>query len=79
MEPSPSSFSAGDLFQINPNFVGNRAFAGCFLVATEIKTWGIQGYVQALGESRAERGGQAFIRIDWEDIEYIGRAIWAVI
>lgn len=73
-----SQYQPGDIFQINPNFSGNRAFAGCFLVATEIKAWGVMGYVQALGESRAERGGQAFIRIEWENIEPVGRAAWMI-
>lgn len=48
------------------------------MVATEIKAWGVMGYVQALGESRAERGGQAFIRIEWENIEPVGRAAWMI-
>lgn len=81
MLPPPDLDQAcpGLVFQIDPEFDGNKAFAGCFLVATEIKTWGVQGYVQALGETRSERGGLAYIRIKWEDIEFIGTAVWACI
>lgn len=68
----------GDLVQLNPNLVGNKAFAGCIMVVTELKEWGAQGYVQSLGEMRDIQGGQAFYRAHWPEIEYVGRAIWMI-
>jgi hypothetical protein len=64
----------GDVVQISPD-CPNRPFAGCMMTVTEPKAWGAQGYVQALGEDE-QPGGQAFIRIKWEDMEFVGRAPW---
>lgn len=67
---------AGDLVQLNPELVGNKAFAACIMVVTEPKEWGAQGYVQALGEKNSEPGGQAFYRAQWPEMELVGRAEW---
>lgn len=66
----------GQLVQLNPDLVGNKAFAGCIMVVTEPKEWGAQGYVQALGESRDIPGGQAYIRVQWQEMELVGEAEW---
>ena len=62
--------SHGQVVQINPETVGNKAFAGCFMVVTEPKSWGAQGYVQALGD-RERPGGRAYYRAKWEEMEPI--------
>lgn len=64
----------GSLVQINPE-TKNKMFAGCIVVVTGIKSWGIQGYVQTLGTD-SKLGGQAFLRPTWEDIEPVGHAYW---
>lgn len=51
----------GDLVQLNPKLVANKMFASCFMVVTEPKPWGAQGYVQSLG-AEGSLGGQAFYR-----------------
>lgn len=68
----------GGIVQIAPDCETNPAFGGCLLIVTEIKGWGVQGYVQALGASRdAGMGGQAYIRLKWDEIEPTGgRAVW---
>ena len=58
----------GCVLQISPEFETNPAFRCCMLVVSEVKSWGVQGYVQALGETREKMGGQAFIRCTWEDV-----------
>jgi hypothetical protein len=69
----------GSIVQLNPEFAANLAFAGCLVVVDKVYGWGIQGYVQALGESREQPGGQAYIRAKWEDIEPTGGvAVWRV-
>lgn len=68
----------GYLVQLNPETVGNKAFAGCVMVVTEPKEWGAQGYVQALGESADKPGGQAYYRAKWEEMEVVGVAEWVV-
>jgi len=68
----------GDIVQLNPEKVGNKMFAGCMLIVTEVKTWGVQGYVQGLGENR-KPGGQAYYRADWDEFEWTGgKTVWTV-
>lgn len=62
-----------DVVQIDPNTTANPMFAGCFMVITELKSWGAQGYVQALGNN-GEPGGQAYYLAKWEEMHYIGTA-----
>lgn len=65
----------GQLVQLNPETVKNKAFAACIMVITEPKTWGAQGYVQALG-TREAAGGQAYYRAAWDEMEPVGVAEW---
>lgn len=72
------SLKPGDVVQLNPEAVRNRAFAGCFMTVTEVHDSWVQGYVQALGESFREAGGAAYYRAGRAEFEGpIGRAIWA--
>lgn len=69
----------GDLVQLNPDTVQNKAFAGCIMIVTEPKKFGAQGYVQALGERNGEGpGGRAYYRAKFEEMELVGRAEWFV-
>ena len=67
----------GDVVQLNPETVGNKMFAACFMVITEPKSWGAQGYVTALGEN-GNPGGAAFYRASHEEMFYIGKAEWMI-
>ena len=67
--------SNGDVLQIDPNNAGNPMFAGCMLTVTEVKPWGVQGYVQTLGEN-GQIGGQVYYREKWENLEKVGSAVW---
>lgn len=67
----------GDIVQLSPDKCGNPMFGGCMLVVTEPKGFGAQGYVQALGEN-GKRGGQAYYRAKFEEMEYVGLAYWVV-
>jgi hypothetical protein len=73
----PQELTPGNVVQLNPETVGNPMFAGCFMVVTEPKTWGAQGYVTALGEG-GQPGGAAYYRAKWEEMELIGHAEWIV-
>ncbi len=66
----------GDLVQLNPELIGNKAFAACILVVTDTYEWGVQGYVQALGETQDQPGGQAYLRVQWPEMELVGKAEW---
>ena len=74
----PTELQPGDVVQLNPETVGNPAFAGCMLVVSEAKAFGCQGYVQALGHTRECRGGQAYYRAKWAEMEYVGHAVWSI-
>ena len=63
--------NVGDIVQVNPEV---EVFGGCMVVVTEVKPWGIQGYVQSAGVS-----GQQYIRLKTEKIEATGgKAVWVV-
>ena len=67
----------GDIVQLDPDKTENRMFAACLMVVSELKPWGVQGYVQALGEN-GEPGGQAYYRAKHGTFEacHNGRAPW---
>ena len=69
------SLRIGHLVQLNPETVKNKMFTACIMVITEVKPWGAQGYVQALGES-GQPGGQAYYRARWDEMELVGIAEW---
>ncbi|HEU5433111.1 MAG TPA: hypothetical protein VFU81_15700, partial [Thermomicrobiales bacterium] len=50
-------------------------FGGCFLIVTEVKSWGVQGYV-AMPE--AGKTARAYYRVHSDQMARIGRAEWVV-
>lgn len=64
------SCRVNDVLQIDPEH--DPVFGGCFMIVTEVKPWGVQGYVQIPGE----KGGQAYYRCNYEHLFFIGRAEW---
>ncbi len=61
----------GDIVQINPNH--DEVFGACFMVVTEPKSWGAQGYFQAPGES-----GLAYYRVNFDNAVKVGTVEWMV-
>ena len=61
----------GDIVQVDPS---KEMFGGCMVVVTEVKTWGVQGYVQSAGVD-----GKQYSRLNFEEV-YItgGKAVWSV-
>lgn len=57
---------ANDVVQIIPT----HKWGGCFVLVTEVKKWGIQGFVQIPMQ------GQAYIRLNLGEYEKIGTAIF---
>lgn len=66
-----------DVVQIAPD--ASDWAGGCFAIVTEVKSWGMQGFVQMPCTSRGdpESGGRAFIRLKSEQFVRIGRAEWS--
>jgi hypothetical protein len=73
MKPEPP-LKFGELVQLNPDTVRIKAFAGCFMVVTEPKAFGAEGFVQVLGADRYTPGGQAYYRAHWDEMEWVGVA-----
>jgi hypothetical protein len=60
-----------DIVQVAPDY---EMFGGCMVVVTELKSFGIQGYVQSAGVQ-----GQQYIRLKFEAIKPTGgKAVWVV-
>lgn len=62
----------GAVVQIDPE--DGEVFGACFLVVTDVKTWGVQGYVHLPGKGDA--GGNAYYRVPFNKIAYIGLSEW---
>ncbi len=71
----PCELEVGDVVQISPD-LENCFFRGAFMMVTEPKSWGAQGFI-AMPESREDMPGRAYFRCKWEDMEMVGRAPWA--
>lgn len=66
---SVNNIKRHDIVQVNPNV---PMFGGCMVVVTEVKSWGIQGYVQSAGVA-----GQQYVRKKFDEIERTGgQAVW---
>jgi len=70
-EKAVNEIKVGDIVQINPYM---ELFGACFVVVTEVRSWGIQGYIQSAGVA-----GQQYIRLRLEEMEPTGgKAVWGV-
>ena len=59
----------GDIVQVSPE---KEMFGACMVVVAEVKSWGIQGYVQSAGEDV-----RTYVRLQYKDIALTGgRAVW---
>jgi hypothetical protein len=67
----PGGYAVGDVFQINEKH-GRNGWVGAFVLATEIKSWGIHGFVSHV--ETHDQQNRAYIRLKWEEMDYIGHA-----
>lgn len=68
-----SEWKVGQVVQIAPQpDADDDVFGGCFMIVTEPKSWGAQGYVQIPGK------GQAYYRCESERMLPVGMAVWVV-
>lgn len=68
----------GDVIQIAPHVA---TWGGCFLIVSEVKAFGVQGYVLLPGRIGvpAAPAGPAFVRMAWSDLSVpYGPARWAM-
>lgn len=64
------AITVGDVVQVS--LESGDGFGGCFIIVSEVKEWGVQGYAVVPG-----LGGRAFYRARLADVQKIGRAVWA--
>lgn len=68
MSEQDERIEIGSVVQINAEH--DPCFGACFMVVTEVKSWGVQGYVKVPGAD----GGDAYYRVAFDKVAYIGRA-----
>ncbi len=68
-----SEIAVGDVVQITPEEDEN--FGGCFMVVSEVKSWGLQGYCKVPG---SQNDGVAYYRVPFDRCERIGPARWTL-
>lgn len=68
----PPFIEVGDVVQIDPQ--SDDMFGACFMIVSEVKTWGAQGYIQVPG--KGEEGGRAYYRCNFENMMFVGKSIW---
>lgn len=62
----------GRVMQIASMPPTHQGWVGAFLLVTEVKSWGVQGFVHLI-ESHGE-AKFAYTRLEWDRIDYIGEA-----
>lgn len=70
-EPDVSRWRVGDVFQIVERH-GRKGWIGALVTATQIATWGIQGFVVHV--KTTDEQSRVYIRLNWSDVEYVGHA-----
>lgn len=51
---------------------GRNGWIGAFVTVTEVRKWGVIGFVHIMDTH--DLSGRAYIRLKWEEIDYIGMA-----
>ena len=61
-----------DVVQISPEV--ESKFRGCFMLVTEVKKWGVQGFIAV--PTGPEMPGRAYYRAEFTEVVRIGIAEW---
>jgi hypothetical protein len=75
-EVAAMELEKGDIVQIRPDL--GSFFDGCFMVVTEPKPWGAQGYIAGFKETRDAEVRVAYFRCKFEDMVKVGKAEWVI-
>ena len=65
-------YKVGDVFQINEKNE-RQGLIGSYIMPTEIKSWGIQGFVAHVETFDEQK--RIFLRLKWDQIDYVGPAV----
>lgn len=69
----PGQLQIGDVVQIDP--AHGLMWGGCFAFVKELKAWGAEVFV-AIPEQQHQPPGEAYLRVRWEHMEWIGKAVF---
>lgn len=69
-------FEVGDVVQVKPEPIQQPWLRGVFVIVTEPKPFGLQGYIPYHSGPKDKEPGEAYIRLNFSDVEYIGKAGW---
>lgn len=61
--------AVNDIVQIDPDH--DERFGACLLVVTDVKSWGVQGYV------KIPNAGDAYYRVAFDKCARVGSVEWA--
>lgn len=73
--PRDPRIEVGSVVQINDR-ISRVGWVGAFLIVTEVREWGVMGFVPMVA-NLDEPAGRAYLRPKWEQVEYIGEALFA--
>ena len=62
----------GSVVQITDMPPSHQGWVGAFLLVTDLKSFGVQGFVHTI--QFHDRHQQAYTRLTWEQLHYIGQA-----
>jgi hypothetical protein len=65
------TLNLGDVVQLDRE---GTCFHGCFMIITEIKSFGAQGFIAVPGDME-KPAGRAYLRLAWDQMYYVGRAV----
>lgn len=63
----------GSVVQLNEH-ASDDCYVGCLLIVTELKEWGVQGFIPTPKQLDAP-AAQIYLRPKWDAIEWIGTAV----
>lgn len=64
--------NVGSVVQLNEH-ASSPCYVGCFLLVTEAKSWGVQGFVAHVTD-RDTPASRIYLRQKWDAIEWVGTA-----
>lgn len=73
---APEELAPGDVVQIGhvgPDGPANPGFSGCFMLVSEVRSWGVVGFV-AMPQDREGPPARAYYRETHANLTRIGRA-----
>lgn len=69
-------FEVGDIVQVKPESTQQPWLRGVLVIVTEPQSFGLRGYVSCYGGPRDQETGWIYIRLNFDEVVYVGKAEW---